>query len=101
VVPMATPSEQENDLLFQMVRRDDLDFLQYIMSHDENALNCTSQTSGRHLLDYALEVASERMLRAMLRYDSLEGSLLLERRRNFQRHSAGGNEKWAGGVERR
>ena len=65
VTTMANPSE-ENDLLFQMIRRDDLDFLHYIMSHDENALDCTSQTSGRHLLDYAKEVASERMLEALL-----------------------------------
>ena len=70
---MANPSE-ENDLLFQMIRRDDLDFLHYIMSHDDNALDCTSQTSGRHLLDYAAEAASERMLEALLSYGSFGGA---------------------------
>eukprot|EP00945_MAST-04E_sp_MAST-4E-sp1_P000078 g78.t1 len=50
------------------IRRDDLDFLHYIMALDKNALDCTSQTTGRELLDYALEVASERMLAAVLRY---------------------------------
>jgi hypothetical protein len=71
---MANPSKEENDLLFHMVRRDDLDFLHYVMSHDENARDCTSHTSGRHLLDYAAE-ASERMPEAVLRYGSLGGSL--------------------------
>ena len=65
---MTKPSEQEHDLLFQTIRRDDLDFLHYIMALDKNALGCTSQTTGRELLDYALEVASEHMLAAVLRY---------------------------------
>jgi len=65
---MTKTSEQEHDLLFQTIRRDDLDFLHYIMALDKNALDCTSQTTGRQLLDYALEVASERMLAAVLRY---------------------------------
>ena len=65
---MTKPSEQEHDILFQTIRRDDLDFLHYIMALYKNGLGCTSQTTNRELLDYALEVASEHMLAAVLRY---------------------------------